>query len=129
MLKKIVALVTATMVAMGAVLIPATSVRAAERCVKTSIIANKDGEYCDEEGDGSGIFRILNIVVDVLTMGVGVLATLGIIVVGYQYMTSSGDTAKMAKAKNRIIEIVLGLIVYFVMWAVLQWLIPGGIFG
>lgn len=92
-------------------------------CVKTAIIGG--GQYCDT--DGSGIYKILNIVVNVLMAGVGVLGTVGIIIAGVQYMTSAGNEAQMAKAKKRIGEVVLGLIVFGVMWTVLQWLLPGGI--
>lgn len=95
-------------------------------CVKTSIIGD-GGQYCDE--NGSGIYRLLYIVINVLTMGVGVLGVLGIIISGIQYMTASGNEAQMAKSKKRIFEIVLGLVVFGVMWVVLQWLIPGGVFG
>ncbi|MBR1795938.1 hypothetical protein IJ765_01590 [Candidatus Saccharibacteria bacterium] len=95
-------------------------------CVETSIIGS-GGQYCDD--NGSGVFRILNIVVNVLTMGVGVLGTLGIIIAGIQYLTASGNEAQMAKAKQRIIEVVIGLVVFGVMWAVLQFVIPGGVFG
>jgi len=35
----------------------------------------------------------------------------------------------MAAAKTRLVAIIIGLAVYAVMWAFLQWLLPGGIFG
>ena len=98
------------------------------KCVSTSIIG-EGGQYCDENGDGSGVYKLLNIVVNVLTMGVGVLGVLGITIAGIQYATSGGNEQQMAKAKKRILEVVLGLVVFGVMWAVLQFIIPGGVFG
>lgn len=91
-------------------------------CVATSIIG-KDGCYCD------GVGGILLIVFNVMTGAIGGLAVIGVIISGYQYMTSAGDPGKMTKAKSRIINIVIGLVVFAVMWAVLNFLIPGGLFN
>ena len=85
----------------------------------TSII--KCGNY---EG-GKGIKCLLKIVVTVLTYGIGILGVVGMMISGIQYITSSGDPAKMTKAKNRILQIVIGLIIYAVMWAALNFLVPG----
>lgn len=97
-------------------------------CVKTSILGGNDGEYCDD-GEGGGVYDILSIVLNVLTIGVGVLGVLGITISGIQYATAADNEQQMAKAKQRIIEVVIGLAIYAVMYGVLQWLIPGGIFG
>lgn len=96
----------------------------AKDCVDTAILGG--GQVCDD-GTGSGIFEILNLVLDILTGLVGVAAVIGMVVSGIQYTTSSGDEAKMVKAKNRIVQIVIGLVVWALMWAVLSWLMPGGL--
>ena len=77
--------------------------------------------------DGSGIFCILNIALTVLTYGVGIAGTLGIVISGVQYLTARDSAEQMTKAKSRIVNIIIGLVLYAVMWAFLQWLIPGGI--
>ena len=79
---------------------------------------------CD---DGDGINGILHLVINILSGVIGILAVAGVVFAGFQYQTSAGDAAKMAKAKNRIVQIVIGLLIYAVMWAVLDLLIPGGI--
>ena len=130
-MKKVLAVLAAVAITLFA---PVAAVYAEEEvgndCVESSIISNKEENgkkyYCDTEG--SGIYKILNIVLTILTMGVGILGTLGVIIAGTQYMTAGGNEAQMAKAKKRIGEVVLGLVVYGVMYVVLQWLIPGGIF-
>lgn len=128
MMKKILAILVMILTGAGILTLASTAVYA-DNCVETSIIQTEDGKFCDDSNNGDGIYRILNIVVNVLTMGVGVLGTLGIIIAGIQYMTASGNEQQMAKAKKRIIEVALGLIVFGVMWVVLQFLIPGGVFG
>lgn len=96
----------------------------ADDCVDTAILGG--GQVCDD-GSGSAVFDILNLVLDIMTGLVGVAAVIGMVISGIQYTTSSGDEAKMVKAKNRIVQIVIGLIVWALMWAVLSWLMPGGL--
>ncbi|MBR5621536.1 hypothetical protein IKW75_03610 [Candidatus Saccharibacteria bacterium] len=93
--------------------------------VETSVIDCDDGA----EEQGGGIFAILLIVLNVLTFGIGIAGTLGIIIAGIMYLTARDDQGQMVKAKNMLINIVLGLVAYAVMWAFLQWLLPGGIIG
>ncbi len=78
----------------------------------------------DEEGE-EAIKCVLRLVVTVMTYGIGVLGVVGIVLSGIQYITSQGDPAKMAKAKNRIIHVIIGLVVYAVMYAALVFLVPG----
>ena len=85
--------------------------------VPTSIL-----ECEEDDGSGSAVFHILNTVVDILTIGVGVLGVLGVTVVGIQYLTAGGSEEKTRKAKNRMLEIIIGLAIYAVFYAVLKWL-------
>lgn len=98
----------------------APSVFAAE-CggVETSIIECENGS--------NGIWTILLLILNILTAGVGILGTLGVIISGLQYMSSAGNPEMMTKAKKRLTEVAIGLITYGVMYAVLVFLIPGGI--
>ncbi len=97
-----------------------------DNCVETSIIGG--GSYCDD-GEGSGVYQILNIILNVLLVGIGILGVLGIVISGIQYLTAADNEQQMATAKKRIVEVVIGLAIYAVMYVALQWLIPGGIFN
>ncbi|MBR3204639.1 hypothetical protein IKF81_03080 [Candidatus Saccharibacteria bacterium] len=88
--------------------------------VKTSILG-KDGCY---EG---GVADILATILTIMTFGVGAAGVLGIVIAGIQYMTAGGNEMQMTKAKNRIVQVVIGLVGYGLLWALLEWLIPGGI--
>ena len=94
------------------------------RCggVDTSIIS------CSEGGDG-GIWHIVHLVVDILSIGVGILGVIGISVVGIQYLTAGPNTEKVTMTKRRLFQIIIGLAAYAVMFAFLQWLLPGGFFN
>lgn len=96
-------------------------------CGDNGVKTNLFGDQC-VDGE-NGIFMVLNVILQVLTWGVGIAGTLGIVVTGITYMTAKDDVTQMTKAKNRLIQIIIGLAVYAVMWAFLQWLLPGGIFG
>lgn len=91
---------------------------------QTTVILNECGSQANSS-DGGGILCIVNNVVDIMTAGVGILAVLGIVWVGIQYITSSGNEGKMAIAKKRIVEIAIGLFVYAVFYVLLKFLLPG----
>lgn len=74
---------------------------------------------------GEGVICILSIVVNILTVGIGVLGVLGIVIVGIQYLTAGGNEEQTRKAKRRMLEIVIGLIVYVLAYSLLKWLLPG----
>ncbi len=82
-----------------------------------------------DDNEGSGIFAILNIILTILTYGVGIAATVGFVVSGIQYATARDDAGQLSRAKNRIIQIIIGLFLYAGMWAVLNFLLPGGLFN
>lgn len=131
-MKKILAGLMAVVMAFGVATALPQKTFAEEECtgpeccggVPTSVIR------CDDTGEnGGGIFAILLIILNVLTFGIGIAGTLGIIIAGIMYLTARDDQGQLVKAKNMLINIVIGLAAYAVMWAFLQWLLPGGIIG
>lgn len=58
---------------------------------------------------------------------VGVAVAIGIIVGGIQYSSSAGDPQKAAAAKGHIQNALIALVIFFVLYALLSWLIPGGL--
>lgn len=79
--------------------------------------------------DGSGIFDILALGLSIVTYGVGAAAVIGVIISAYQYITARDNAAQVAKAKNRILQIVIGLAIWVLIWGILQFLLPGGLFA
>lgn len=83
------------------------------------------GESACDCGHGESIISILNLVVNIMTIGIGILGVIGITVVGVQYLTAAGNEEKTRKAKRRMFEIVIGIAAYVVIYSLLNWLVPG----
>ena len=96
-----------------------------EKCVKLAIIKIK-GKDCIES-TGEAIFEILGMILNIFTFGVGIAATGGFIFCGYQYITSKNEPAVIVKVKTRMLNIVIGLIIYFMFWGLIGLLLPGGL--
>lgn len=117
---------------------------AEEKCVTTAILGgsacDKDGTFIHEidkdhpladgefncscgDAKGSSILQILALIVDIMTIGIGILGVLGITIVGIQYLTAGGNEEKTRKAKRRMFEIVIGLVAYVLIFAILNWLL------
>jgi hypothetical protein len=65
--------------------------------------------------------------INVLAAAVGVVVTISIVVGGIQYASSAGDPGKAQAARKRIMNAIIALIGFFLFYAVLQWLVPGGL--
>ena len=77
-----------------------------------------------DDKEGCGVYTTLDLVMTILTIGIGIAAAIGITISGIIYLTAKGDVAKTTKAKRRIYEIVIGLAAYAVIWFVLAFLLP-----
>lgn len=83
---------------------------------------------CDANAEGGGgIFCILKNVITVMTWGVGIVGTLGLVIVGVQYATARDNVEQMTKARKRLVAIIIGLVAYVLFWGFINWLIPGGL--
>ena len=82
-----------------------------------------------DDGKGCGIYTVLNLIIDILTIGIGIAATIGIAVSGITYLTARGNEERTTKAKRRIYNIVMGVAAYAVLWALLNWVLPDGKFS
>ena len=81
----------------------------------------------EDDGNGCGVYTILNLVIDILSMGVAILGVIGVTIAGIQYMSAKDSEEKTKKAKRRIFEIVIGLVAYAILFVGVQWLLPGGL--
>lgn len=63
-----------------------------------------------------------------VSLGLGLIAVFFLTIAGIQYSASQDNPQAVAAAKTRIVNVVIGIVIYFLMYAAIQWLIPGGAF-
>lgn len=63
-----------------------------------------------------------------LSMGVFVAAVGGMVYGGYLYMTSRGNKSQTEKAMSVIRSVVIALVLYYGMYTLLNFIVPGGLF-
>ena len=78
--------------------------------------------------DVNSIEELLNIALVTVSSGVGLLAVGSLIYAGVLYASAGANSSQVSKAKEMIRNTIIGIVAYTVMWAFLQWLIPGGVF-
>ena len=74
---------------------------------------------CDNKNENAE--SLIGTVVNVLLFLVGSLAVIMIMVSGIFYVISGGDAGKVAKAKNTLLYSVVGLVVAFIAFALVNW--------
>lgn len=73
--------------------------------------------------------KYINPLVNLLSAAVMLVVVIAIIYGGIEYSSSAGDPQKAANGKQRIVNALLGLLAYALLYAFLQFLVPGGAFN
>ena len=95
--------------------------------------ADVDRDRCDcsQKGnldkDNCSAVAYLIIAIRVLSGLVGIIVILMIIIGGIQYSAARNDPQAIAAARGRVTNAVLALLFYLFIFAILQWLVPGGV--
>ena len=96
----------------------------------TSIISCKaDKTTTDGKVENNAIWKLLIMVLNIMIAGVGVLAVAGIVWGSVLYASAGDRPEQTKKAKEIIFNVVLGLLAFGLMYSVLNFLIPGGVFN
>lgn len=84
---------------------------------------------CNGADDKDSILTVLVTISNWLAAGVVIAVIGGIIYGAIMYATSAGDAGKAKSATEIIRNAFIALILYFLMWAFLQYIVPGGLFN
>ena len=84
--------------------------------------ADPGSAICDSGNTGS-VENIIAIVVNTLLFIVGIISVIMIIVGGFRYTVSGGDGNAVTAAKNTILYAVIGLVVAFASYAIINWVL------
>lgn len=91
--------------------------------------ANFQGDCKEDTVNASncGIISYLLTAINALSALVGIVVVIMIVVGGIQYSASRDSPQMVSAARDRIRNAILGLIAYLFIYALLQYLVPGGI--
>lgn len=120
-IKKLAPFVAVLALAVTATFVPVTSVSAQQDFDVQSGINAAQGKDTPSTlfGDGS----IFTTVVNVLLFIIGALSVVMLIWGGIRYTTSGGSSAVVTSAKNTIMYAIIGLVVAFLAFAVVNWVL------
>jgi len=105
--------------AVTALLVPVVPA-SAESSVQNGINSAKgDGVPDQLFGDGS----IFTTIVNVMLFIIGAICVIMLIFGGIRYTTSAGNSANVTAAKNTIMYAIIGLIIAFLAFAVVNWVL------
>lgn len=83
---------------------------------------------CDgEETKENAIQLLILFVVDVMMAGVMVVGTIGIIIAGAQIMTARDNEEQLRKGKQRLINVMIGLVLFIFLGVIIHLLLGGGL--
>lgn len=109
---KIAAIALFAVVLTGAVVIATSESVAASGC-ETAVLPQ---EWCNNSADpdDNGIFKMIRFVLNLLGGGISIVGVIGIVICGVMYLTARDNEAQVAKAKKRLIDVVIGVAIWFV---------------
>ncbi len=100
-------------------------------CIQTSF--NIAGTNCLPKNEGEAtnrnpIFVLATYIMRFLSILVGLAVTGGIVWGGILYSTAQGNPGQTQKAVTVIANAIIGLLMFILMYAIINFLVPGGIF-
>lgn len=93
-----------------------------------SICDAADQKAGSSDVSNTAIWKLLLWTLNIMIALVGLAATGAIIYAGILYSSAGGNADMIAKAKKIIMNTVIGIVAFALMYLGLNWLIPGGIF-
>jgi len=121
-IKKLSVFVAAFALAATALLVPIAAPVSAQNAIQDGInSAQGDGVPTADlvEGDDS----IFKTVVNIMLFIIGALSVIMLIWGGIRYATSAGNSAAVTSAKNTIMYAIIGLVIAFLAYAVVNWVL------
>ena len=89
-----------------------------------------NGNNCVDKGktvQDNVIFVWLSNIIKFLTVGVGIAATGGVVYGGFLYLMAQGNSGQTQKGIATIMNAIIGIAMYALAFAIINFLIPGGV--
>jgi len=120
--KKLVAVFAAFALAFTALLVPVVPTTVSAQGSIQEGINSAQGEGVPEELFG-GENSIFTTIVNVLLFIIGAICVIMLIWGGIRYTTSAGNAASVTAAKNTIMYAIIGLVIAFLAFALVNWVL------
>jgi hypothetical protein len=78
---------------------------------------------CNKAQAGTDIDNTIKFVVNILTLIVGVVAVIMVIVNGFRFITSNGDSNAVSAAKNGLLYAIVGLVIVALAQVIVRFVI------
>ncbi|PLS81072.1 hypothetical protein CYG49_02975 [Candidatus Saccharibacteria bacterium] len=127
--------IVASLMMLAVTLLPSPAVLAVD-CgpgeVETSF--KFDGDNClpaDKNNaniEQNAIYVVLLSIVNFLAAGVGLVIVGGVIYGAFLYITANGNAGKSQQGITIIVNAFIGLVLFIFMYAIINYLVPGGLF-
>lgn len=85
-------------------------------------IGSDDSCKADPTG-GKGLNATIKQGIDIFSAILGIIAVVMIMIAGYKYITSSGDSTKVSSAKNTLVYAVIGLIIVALSQTIVKYVV------
>jgi hypothetical protein len=118
----ILAIVVANLCSVGVVTTQATYAQGLKPPSPTT------GETTASDIKDNPIVKWIEFFINVLSVTILAGASVMIAWAGIQYMSARDNAQAVQAAKEKIWNVIFGLLAYFFLYAFIQWLIPGGVF-
>ena len=102
-------------------LVPASTSYALDPLAACNGAGNGDNAVCQNKSDNAN--KLIGTLVNTLLFVVGTLSVIMIIWAGISYTISTGDSGKVTRAKNTLVYSIVGLIVAFLAYAIVNWVL------
>lgn len=119
----------------GGLVVISPSSRVSALAVSALPVSVADANACPTAGNNNGngtkclVDTYINPLIQTVSALVGIITVISIVVAGIQYSTSADDPSKVQAAKTRIGRSLFALLTFIFLYALLQWLVPGGLFN
>ena len=120
-MKKMKQLIVASFLILGIGLAFVPTDTYAVNVIADQCAADPTAAICKDQGKGSDV--LIKTIINVLLFIVGTVSVIVIIFGGILYATSAGDSGNVTKAKNTILYAIVGLVVSFLAYAIVNWVV------
>lgn len=101
--------------------LPATALAATPDTTAVCSGVTLTGGNCSD--DSSQFEKVIKLVINIISWIAGVAAVIMIVVGGFKYITSGGDSSSVSSAKNTIIYALVGLVVVALAQVIVRFVI------